>query len=385
VDGASEYRVQLSVNSGFTTTIVDDSGISETQRTVSGLEHETVYYWRVRAGNSNGNSNWSQARSFTTVSDDSGNDSGSAPSVPQLSSPSNESNEISLSPTLSWESADGASEYRVQLSVNSGFTSTVLDDSGISETQRTVSDLEYETVYYWRVRAGNSNGNSNWSQARSFTTVSDDSAGDDGGSDDGSGDESGSDSGNRGNNKGPKKSTPANDDNKVSKRPTFKWESVQSAESYTIQVMESSTTMTVIDEQVADTIYTPGKDFQPNSKYEWRVRANFAGEAGEWSDIWEFTTDEEPEIAFETELNQNYPNPFNPTTQVRFTLTESQEVSLRVYDMAGRLVATLIDGVNLTSGQHEATFEAQSLASGIYFYRLITQTEIITRKMTLMK
>ena len=109
------------------------------------------------------------------------------------------------------------------------------------------------------------------------------------------------------------------------------------------------------------------------------------GEPGDWSDTWEFTTEPDEEIVFEAELQQNYPNPFNPTTQIRFSISEAQQVSLRVYDMAGRLVATLVNNETVTAGAHEVTFNASSLASGIYFYRFITESEIVTRKMTLMK
>jgi hypothetical protein len=86
----------------------------------------------------------------------------------------------------------------------------------------------------------------------------------------------------------------------------------------------------------------------------------------------------------ETTMNQNYPNPFNPTTQIRFTISESQQVSLKIYNLAGQLVATLIDG-SISAGTHQTTFSADHLASGIYFYRLITENEIITRQMTFLK
>ncbi|WP_340107081.1 T9SS type A sorting domain-containing protein, partial [Rhodohalobacter sp. 8-1] len=93
----------------------------------------------------------------------------------------------------------------------------------------------------------------------------------------------------------------------------------------------------------------------------------------------------EPEpLPVQTGLNQNYPNPFNPTTQIEYTLSDIQTVSLKVYDMAGRQVAVLADGLK-QAGSHTATFDAGSLASGVYFYRFITNTQVYTRKMTLVK
>lgn len=83
-------------------------------------------------------------------------------------------------------------------------------------------------------------------------------------------------------------------------------------------------------------------------------------------------------------LEQNYPNPFNPTTQIKFTLSESGFTTLKVYDMLGREVATLKNEV-LSSGQHSVNFNASDLSSGIYIYQLTMGSETKTRKMTLIK
>jgi hypothetical protein len=84
-------------------------------------------------------------------------------------------------------------------------------------------------------------------------------------------------------------------------------------------------------------------------------------------------------------LNQNYPNPFNPTTQINFTLPESQQVSLKVYDMLGREVASLANREMFSSGQHSVSFDASSLSSGVYIYRLTSRDIALTRSMSLIK
>lgn len=96
--------------------------------------------------------------------------------------------------------------------------------------------------------------------------------------------------------------------------------------------------------------------------------------------------DDEPLLAMpnELELGQNYPNPFNPTTRIPFTLQESAEVTLEVYDVTGRKVATLVNGI-LPAGVHTASFDGAGLSSGLYLYRLTAGARVESRAMTLIK
>jgi hypothetical protein len=84
-------------------------------------------------------------------------------------------------------------------------------------------------------------------------------------------------------------------------------------------------------------------------------------------------------------LDQNYPNPFNPTTNIEFALGQGGATTLKVYDISGREVASILTGQQLNAGSHTYTFNASSLSSGIYFYRLTSSGVQITRKMTLLK
>lgn len=89
------------------------------------------------------------------------------------------------------------------------------------------------------------------------------------------------------------------------------------------------------------------------------------------------------------ELLPNYPNPFNPTTNIAFTLNKSAKVSLQVYDILGRKVATLLDKKKLSAGLHNQKWNASSsqysLPSGVYLVRLETGSNVQIRKMTLIK
>jgi hypothetical protein len=83
-------------------------------------------------------------------------------------------------------------------------------------------------------------------------------------------------------------------------------------------------------------------------------------------------------------LSQNYPNPFNPTTTISFSLPHSGNVSLRVFNVLGQEVATLVNGFT-AAGSHEVQFDATNLASGVYFYELVSGDFAQVKKMTLMK
>jgi hypothetical protein len=97
------------------------------------------------------------------------------------------------------------------------------------------------------------------------------------------------------------------------------------------------------------------------------------------------TSTEKPEdLPAEIRLEQNFPNPFNPVTQIRYELPEMSMVKLQVFDITGRLVATLVDEQK-SAGIHQQAFHSDGLASGIYVYRLQAGEQTITRKMTLIK
>lgn len=84
-------------------------------------------------------------------------------------------------------------------------------------------------------------------------------------------------------------------------------------------------------------------------------------------------------------LEQNYPNPFNPTTVINYHLPENSVVSLRVFDMLGPEVASLLDRERRSAGSHAVTFHAENLSSGVYIYRLEAGNTVLTRKLTLIK
>ncbi len=89
-------------------------------------------------------------------------------------------------------------------------------------------------------------------------------------------------------------------------------------------------------------------------------------------------------IAPTSTLNQNYPNPFNPETTISFTLQNPAPVKLTVYNAKGEFVKTIADNA-YPSGNHSVIFDGKNLSSGLYYYRLTTDKQTITKKMLLIK
>jgi hypothetical protein len=158
-NGAVSYTLQVSADSLFTTLVYNQSGIITLSKQVTGLVAAT-YYWRVSATNNNGSSAWSNFWSITTV----------APSSPSLSSPVNGAAGQPVSLSLSWSASGGATGFNLQVSLNSSFTSLVINQIGLTSLNYQISGLSALTTYYWRVSAINSYGTSGWSDTWIFTT-----------------------------------------------------------------------------------------------------------------------------------------------------------------------------------------------------------------------
>ncbi|MBI4811065.1 MAG: choice-of-anchor D domain-containing protein [Ignavibacteriales bacterium] len=162
VTGANKYQLQITTDSLFSNIVFTDSLITTLSKQITALTFNTTYFWKLRAENQFGVSNWSNVWHFTTVT--------SALSIPVLSFPDNGSINVNTPLNLIWDSVSSAVKYYLQIASDSGFTQKVVDDTSITTTSKQVNSLNYKKQYYWRVKAKNNVTSSEFSHAWQFTT-----------------------------------------------------------------------------------------------------------------------------------------------------------------------------------------------------------------------
>lgn len=352
VSGATSYGVQVIKYPD--TTYYSVSGISFIP---PNLACGSTYQWRVRAENISVYSAWS-GRSFSTIP--------CIPNAPILTSPQNGATGVAIPVTLAWLSVQNAISYRLQV-LKRPTSLVVFDLSGVTSSSYVVSNLEGGQEYMWRVNAINSSGTSDWSTAFIFATavVAPTSA--------------------------PSLYSPWNNSTGVSLTPTLGWYSVNNAASYDVEVATSSSFTSVIFSAtgVTELSVRISNPLSYATTYYWRVRGRNSGGVGSWSDVWNFmtigtTNVDESEIPKEFTLCQNYPNPFNPTTTINFELPKNSLVTLKIYNLLGKEVATLVESEK-PAGVYEVSFDASKFPTGMYIYQLHAGNFIETKKMILIK
>jgi hypothetical protein len=260
VSGALKYRIQISVNSDFSTISSQDSGLTDTSKTLSALAYNTVYFWRVRAENATGFSNWATPWYFTTIL--------AAPQVPSLVSPVDAATGLQLSLVLTWNKAAGAATYSVQVASDTGFsTGIIAADSLLTDTTKPIVVPQNNATYYWRVGSKNAIGGSGWSGRRSFVTFDATLA-------------------------LPTLTMPQDGSKDLSLTPALSWSTVANATTYKVQVSTVRDFTTVfVDDATLTSGSKPLSGLMNSTTYFWRVMAkNLSGAASNWTDPWSFTT-----------------------------------------------------------------------------------------------
>ncbi len=293
------------------------------------------------------------------------------PTAPSLSSPANGGTCISLIGTLSWSAIfPPVANYRVQISTNSNFTSTVIDTISLMNTSYVIRSgaLSYNNQYYWRVMATNQVGAGPWSSVRNFTTTLATPA-------------------------VPNLVLPPNNSSGQSLTPVLDWDSASNSLTYRLRLSTDSSFTTILIDTggLSATQFTiPAGRLLNNVKYYWKVNGSNTCVTGNWSSTWNFTTlvtgltNNSNQIPLVYKLYNNHPNPFNPVTQIKFDLPQDNFVIMKIYNLLGDEVRVLVSEFK-KAGSYNYTFNSKGLASGIYIYKFTAGSYSDIKKMVLLK
>jgi hypothetical protein len=355
VTGALTYRVQVALDAGFTSVVVDDSTVTDTTETLSGLSLQSLYYWRVRAKNMGGSGDFSPTWSFTT-------DAG----APALLAPADgQSNQV-VPAMLQWRAQRGALAYWLQVSPDTLFGGALtVNDSTVLDTFKLVGNLEGGRTYSWRVRTRTISGPGAFSPAWSFTTqLALPSA--------------------------VNLASPSDQEVIAADSVIFSWNPAEpSVSRYWLEIGADPTfVFKTIDSMLTDTSKVV-RGLISNITYFWRMRAYNTAGWGPFGAARQFKlvytgVDPDQSVPAEYSLLQNYPNPFNPSTQITFGIPRESRVRLEVFNLLGERIMTAVDGMR-AAGYHRVALDGASLPAGMYLYRLTAGETVISRKMLLVK
>lgn len=360
---------------------INETAISGYEYTTNPLTAGTSYWWRVRI---NGGGTW-YTQSFD-VDVNAVITSSNYPVIPTPTYPTSSVVVFSQSPTLQWiASSLSALEYQVIWSSDPTLSSGVLvnisaplgGQSGwLVTNQYSLTGLTPGTTYYWQVRsrlASNPSNISNYSSVAQFT-VSPGAL--------------------------PVIVLPANpipgaeiNTTNVSLSWIIPAQSTSPLK-YDLEISENKNfSNALIIRNIHTTNYTI-ENLKPNTKYYWRVQSKTSeGEKSDYSYSSEFVTgnltDIKNEIITNYNLKQNYPNPFNPSTVIEFSLPEKIFVTLKIYDILGREIKTLLTK-EVLPGNYTVEWNGDDnlgnkVVSGTYIYRISAGKFTASKKMLLLK
>lgn len=259
VTGAQRYRLQVAKDSLFITLVVNDSGITSTSRLLSTLEYQKLYYWRVAAINSTGSSAYSIPFRFTTKNE--------VLPAPSLVTPLVGAVDVNLTPSLTWNSIAGATQYWLQVSPDSLFLTLIVNDSGITTTGYQLSQLEYQKQYHWKVSGKNGSGTGTWSSTWTFRTIVPVPV-------------------------VPTSALPQDGAGEVALNPRLTWNPVANVTAYRVQVaLDSLFASVIVDDSTLSTASLQLPILINNTTYYWHVRAKNSTGTSEYSNAARFTTE----------------------------------------------------------------------------------------------
>ena len=356
------YHFQVSDTLSFSRYFFNDSTtVIDTFKTMSAMTPGKKYYWRVRGWNAAGASAFSPIDSFTIMY---------LPATPTLAYPtSNQADARGDTLVFKVRRVDGDSNYVFQYWTFTSAGKMFFSDTTKHDSSHVVVGLMNRQRYFWQVQAFNQAGSSAFTGVDSFTTVIEAPS-------------------------IPISVSPRSTSSE-NRKTKFVWRKVTNAVWYHLQVASTnfvSPTDVVEDVLIqTDTTYTIKDTLLSQTTYFWHLSAVNLGGESSFSTSARFTTGNlvgvsQPIAVLPNDyaLLQNYPNPFNPSTTIAYEIPKASYVKLVIYDVLGRVVSNLVDGVQ-AANRYQIEWNPSHLSSGVYFYRIEARSQDGTANFTNVK
>ena len=336
--GSNGYIYEIDTSPNFNSVLYEQGATSmnSSSKTISNLNFGTTYYWRVATIGSIDTSIYGATWSFTTL--DGVNNT----------SPTNGITNQPTTVTLDWSAMTGNNGYIYEIDTSPNFNSALYEGglSGINSSQKTVSNLNFGTTYYWRAAILNTNDTSGYGAIWSFTTEYQLAV-------------------------APLLVSPIDASLNISTTSTqLVWDSIPSVSNY--QIMYSTTTNFTSAVNVITTaqLGTMLLNLDGNTTYYWRVRGSNSTGYSPWSTVWHFTTETTITGISNLELEEItiYPNPVQELLYINLGIEANYK--LNVMNLQGKM----IDSYQFNASKIE--YNTNKLVSGVYFIEVIRRDEV---------
>lgn len=268
---AIHYNLEIASDTNFQNVIFRKEKLKDTIIKISGLLTGTKYFWRIQAFSQHNNSAWSEIRKFETKF-----------IPPMLVEPPDSTINHPLNVTMRWNSIPGAENYRIQLAKDRNFEKMVFDGLAEDQNQKQIDILEYDTKYFWRIKAVSEKCESDWSEIWNYQTAL----------------------------LPTELILPPDSISGLKGIITCVWKPHSNVTSYHIQIAKDYKFKNIVfEDSLAKQSEIQVINLEFYKTFYWRVRIRLNEKAGVWSDIWQFSTGLAYPILSKPENNsENAPN-----------------------------------------------------------------------------
>lgn len=334
VNGASQYKLQISEFSNFSINLINTT-INSNSYTYNNLEDNKKYYWRIQAINGDNYGDWSDIWTFRTPI-----------TKPVLDLPTNKTYNLNLeSITLEWLEIAEADFYKLQVANDVNFSDLLINESNINALSYQFTPLEYGKEYWWKIKAITSGIESEWSESWSFGTILNNLS----------------------------LISPLNNSENIDVNPELIWDMISTAESYVFEISKNQSLSPLLNYsgEFSTTSYKLN-NLDSNTNYYWRVKAKSSIAESPWTETWQFKTienipdDANSVITFNNKAKVTLlPNPVNDNTKIEVSLSEAANVELSIYSLNGNIISNISSGY-LSKGITMLKIDGTNYSNGAY-------------------